>query len=112
MNNFLLLAAQIVPEALVGGAGWVGAGLLGLVLWWLLYKHLPAKDKQIKEFIEGKDLHIEKMTARFEASLKESRIEFRAALDAVLEHCTKEMTGIAATLKAELADMHRRIRGG
>lgn len=32
-----------------GTAGWAGAGLLSLVLGWLLLKHLPDKDKQASE---------------------------------------------------------------
>src|SRR5689334_4997153 len=35
-------------DSLSGGAGWFGAGLLGLVLGWLLLVHLPSKDKQLK----------------------------------------------------------------
>jgi PAS domain S-box-containing protein len=38
-------------EAISGGAGWVGAGLLGAVLAWLLMKHLPDKDRQVEMLI-------------------------------------------------------------
>lgn len=27
---------------LTAGSGWAGAGLLGMVVWWLLCRHLPA----------------------------------------------------------------------
>jgi hypothetical protein len=39
-------------DAILSGSGWAGAGLLGLVLGWLLLKGLPDKDKQIKELID------------------------------------------------------------
>lgn len=52
-----LFLAQVV-DPVSGGAGWVGAGLLGAVLAWLLLKHLPDKDKQIQTMVEGKDLQI------------------------------------------------------
>lgn len=29
-------------DPLVGGSGWLGAGMLGLVIYWLLYKHIPS----------------------------------------------------------------------
>ena len=38
--------------ALSGEAGWVGTGLLGAVLGWLLVVYLPAKDKQVRELID------------------------------------------------------------
>lgn len=46
-----VMIAQVGADAISGPAGWVGAGLLGLVLSWLLFVHLPAKDKQLKEMI-------------------------------------------------------------
>ena len=39
-------------DAIPGAAGWAGTGLLGAVLAWLCFIHLPAKDKQIKEMLE------------------------------------------------------------
>ena len=40
------------------GSGWAGAGLLGLVLSWLLFIHLPNKDKQILELVKAKDIAV------------------------------------------------------
>ncbi len=51
------------------GAGWVGAGLLGSVLAWLLLKHLPAKDAQLERLVD-----------KFDAQLRETRSDFRASL--------------------------------
>jgi len=47
-----------MTDPISGGAGWVGAGLLGLVLGWLLLIHLPQKDKQLVQLLETKDKQI------------------------------------------------------
>lgn len=58
--------------------GWVGAGLLGSVLAWLMFVHLPAKDKLIKDLIqafreelaaerETRDRNVERLTRMVEA---------------------------------------------
>jgi hypothetical protein len=49
-GSVLLLAQAADP--LSGGAGWLGAGLLGAVLAWLCLVHLPAKDKQLREIMD------------------------------------------------------------
>lgn len=74
-----LLAADEMA-ALSGGSGWLGAGLLGGVLAWLLFVHLPSKDKQLKEFMDAKDKHVEMMASRYQI-----------ALDVVITHCREEM---------------------
>ncbi len=48
----LVLFAQST-DPISGGAGWIGAGLLGAVLSWLCLVHLPAKDKQLHEILDG-----------------------------------------------------------
>jgi hypothetical protein len=88
-----ILLAQ-VPHEIPGAAGWVGATLLSGVLYWLLFHHLPAKDKQLTEImaikdkqifdtIKSKDEHIERISARFEA-----------VMNKVLEHCDQEIEAI------------------
>lgn len=62
MIGFLWLLQFAQGDPLSGGGGWVGAGLLGLVLAWLLLKHLPDKDKQIENLVRDKDAKID--TAR------------------------------------------------
>lgn len=52
------------------GAGWAGAGLLGLVLGWLLLKHLPEKDAQIERLITRSDERADRLTAEFQESLR------------------------------------------
>lgn len=73
------LLAQVANSALSGEAGWAGAGLLGLLLAWLLLKHLPAKDQQIIDFIKTKDQHVLEITTKFEQNL-----------DKIVDHCKEE----------------------
>lgn len=89
---FLFLADV---EALAGGAGWVGAGLLGLVLGWLLLKHLPDKDKQLDGILQRKEAFIRSLLDTNVATEKESRKEFRESLNAVVNHCREEMQTLA-----------------
>lgn len=43
------LLADVGTVDIGTGAGWAGAGILTGVLGWLLFVHLPAKDKQVKD---------------------------------------------------------------
>lgn len=74
------------PDPISGGAGWVGAGLLGVVLAWLLFVHLPAKDKQLKELLEGKDKQIENILTRKWDMIKELTKDYKDDLKGVNEH--------------------------
>jgi PAS domain S-box-containing protein len=58
-------------EGLSGGAGWVGAGLLGAVLAWVFMKHLPAKDTQLEKLISDKDIMIKELVAGHAKSIRE-----------------------------------------
>lgn len=89
MTKALLLAQASDP--LSGGAGWIGAGLLGCVLAWLMFVHLPNKDKQMKDIIsffnENRDKMVEahrqdlqQLNAIFRADFKETRADFVIAL--------------------------------
>ncbi len=94
-----VLIAQ--TDTLSGGGGWLGAGLLGLVLGWLLLKHLPEKDRQFKEFLDGKDSAIaqqakehkeavEALTKCHEAEQEKTRVAFEKAMEVVTAHCKEE----------------------
>ena len=76
--------------ALSGGAGWVGAGLLGSVLLWLCLKHLPEKDRQVKEIIDS-----------FILADKERRLDQMKILDAQREDHKDFLSAVIAEL-AEL----------
>lgn len=123
MGTLYLLMSQSDP--LSGGAGWVGAGLLGLVLFWLLVIHLPSKDKQIKELIErqdkileAKDLRILEIITNFDQRImsivtafltenKEARNTFRDAINVFETQSERRMTEIIVALKAEFERLHR-----
>ena len=59
MIDFWMLAQATDPIS--GGAGWVGAGLLGAILFWLLFKHLPAKDAQLENLMGKHALHVDRL---------------------------------------------------
>lgn len=92
-------------------AAWASGGaatLLGLILFWLAYYHLPAKDKQLVEFVQAKDKHITEVVNTFDnrvaakdasilklvdttiVNCNEQRADFAASLDKVVNHCAEE----------------------
>lgn len=101
----LVIAQAQTPDPISGGAGWVGAGLLGAVLGWLLFFHLPSKDKQLKEFIDGKDAqlaakdaHVERMAAKFDESLKELQEFFREQAELNRRFVGEQLDKMARTM--------------
>lgn len=56
-------------------SGWVGASILSAVLAWLMWIHIPAKDKLLKEMIQAKDEQTHKdmteLTTTFKTSITE-----------------------------------------
>ena len=106
MTPFVLLAvaavlAQSPPAALSGDAGWAGAGLLGLVLGWLLLWYLPNKDKQFTDFVKAKDEQIKDMVSTHDARQTADRAAFQQALDKVVAHCAAESRAMLALLTSE-----------
>lgn len=57
-------------DPLSGGGGWLGAGLLGMVLAWYLLVRTPANDKMIKE-----------LTELFAATVKDISKEFKETVN-------------------------------
>lgn len=97
----MLLAQQPLPDPLSGGSGWAGAGLLGLVLGWLLLWHLPKKDEQILTLVESKDQALREQHEEFTATLKElvdekgrsdkeQRERFAIAIDSLMRDFRQE----------------------
>jgi hypothetical protein len=91
-----LLAQEVAPPTtpvLDTQSGWVGTGLLSGVLSWLMFIHLPAKDKLMKELLT----------------------DFRASLTEVTDHCEKELKEISDTYRTEtgrILEQLRSNRGG
>ena len=70
---------------------WSGAGVLGMVLAWLFLKHLPAKDKQLREFIRGRDEAFDAARRDFTAALEKLGEAHKAAVTEVSRHCREEV---------------------
>lgn len=92
----LLLLAQL--NDLPGMSGWVGTGLLGSVLAWLLLRHLPEKDKQLMDLVKAKDDAVDSVVKAF-----------RQEIGAERSACEKN-TGIIAASIDKLADSVSRER--
>jgi hypothetical protein len=113
-----------VIETFPGAPAWVGTGLLGGVLGWLLFVHLPAKDKQISALIADRDkaiseqaqrhdAHTRDITDRFNEAMsgivvryteqeRERRTDYREALAVVVNHCERETAQTGAIIKKNL----------
>lgn len=75
--------ADGITDPLAGGSGWLGAGMLGLVIYWLLYKHIPALMSS----------HLEQVNQLSNA--------FKSSLSQVVAHCEEEMKGLAKAWTSE-----------
>jgi hypothetical protein len=113
--------AQIEPIS--GGAGWIGAGLLGAVLSWLLLVHLPtlykfieaqgketralidSKDLQIKALVDSRELYSKLMSDLFLAEVHRMQDGNEKNLSIVVGHCKDELKGIETYLHARIHDM-------
>src|SRR5258708_1629785 len=69
MGSGVAAFADGVADPISGGAGWGGAGLLGLVLAWLLLVRLPANDKQQEKAAERHDALVEKLATKHASDL-------------------------------------------
>jgi hypothetical protein len=126
------------PDPLSGGAGWIGAGLLGLVLGWLLIIRLPANDKQaeakdrlLREIVEAKDkaiadliaAHDVQITALVESKdrqyaellqkkwelIKGLSQDYKDGLKEVTNHCQGEMTRLTTYWQAQMSSVVKAI---
>jgi hypothetical protein len=91
-------------------APWATTGLAGLILLWLFFKHLPAKDSQLNgllesrdrmvtEVISSRDNTIDKIITRGDNINRETREDFKLALDIVVKHCDEEISRQATMMK-------------
>jgi hypothetical protein len=83
----VLFVAQTDPIS--GGAGWVGAGLLGAVMAWLLLKYLPDQHARQERMVTA---HQDTMAAAigaqrvdFIAAMTQERLDFTVALERILK---------------------------
>jgi hypothetical protein len=104
----LFLFAQ-VANPIPGYEGWAGAGLLGLVLAWLFFWHLPAKDKQITDLVgemtklvEKKDADAKDLVEKHDRRVDAMQVTFKESLQKVVDHCQSESEKLAETIKKVL----------
>jgi hypothetical protein len=118
----LALLLSQVGDPLSGGAGWLGAGLLGAVLGWLLMVHLPRKDKEAKEYADSHteqmtallarhDALVEKLQHKYVSDMAASRAEFKEQLQMVVDHCQRETEATTRALMAEFHKIMERFEG-
>lgn len=93
------------PDPISGGAGWAGAGLLGLVLAWLLLKHLPDKDRLLTASLEKKDEQIDEQRKEFRASLADMMANFKHEAAAERQACEKHFGTLAESINAAFRTM-------
>lgn len=95
----ILLASDTPTDTISGGAGWVGAGLLGVVLWWLLFIHLPNKDKQMISLMESKDKSIKEVTDAHGKALEQVISTFRSEIKDERSSCQENFRAISESIK-------------
>ena len=85
--SFALATGKVLADLdpVSGGAGWVGTGLLGSVLCWLLLKHLPDQTRQLRELTEAKDKQIETLIAAKDKAVAEMTAAFSKTHDKALD---------------------------
>lgn len=119
-------------DVLPGAPTWAGMGLVTGLLWWLLFKHLPNKDRQIVGLIADRDramaekdarhdAHTAEITARFNATMfdvvarftdldKERRADFRDQLQSIASGCSREVNQLGEQVKALMEEVRREMR--
>lgn len=100
MTRVLILAtaailAQSITDPISGNTGWVGAGLLGGVLGWLLFVHLPNKDKQIKDLVAEHNGTVKEVADAHAAALKEVTATFKEETKAERVSCETHFSRLA-----------------
>lgn len=110
---FLLLAQA--GEAIPGGAlagGWASFGIVGLVLGWLLLRHLPDKDRHTKDLVATFTTHTENVISKFTAELTAGRTQFASELASERGATERRYTETMAALERrhqEVLGEHRRL---
>lgn len=73
-------------------SGWTATGLLSMLLCWLLYKHLPDKDKQVREQQQEHISDVRVMQDKFTTRSAELQEFFQMQLKEVTDHCKEELS--------------------
>lgn len=100
--TLVLLAEDSGVSAIAGSSGWVGAGLLGLVLCWLLFFHLPAKDKQLAAMIGEHNLLVAGLHKDCQTERTQQFTNYKATLDEIATRTTTAQRESSRELGDEL----------
>ena len=111
------LASPAADLDSLSGSGWVGAGLLGSVLGWVFFFHLPAKDKQLKDILDARDvtansvaekhaLAVESLTSAHNAAVQVLTTTFREELREERHHDGAQYERLIATMEKSQGATH------
>ena len=106
MISALLFAAE---TSLTDWSGWGGAGLLGLVLGWLLLQHLPAKDKQINEMTTQNNERYDTQRKEFTDALNSIAVLFKAEAASERQACEKHFSTLAETMNRAFETLGKQL---
>jgi flagellar biosynthesis/type III secretory pathway protein FliH len=104
-----LLAETEPSTSLTGATGWVGAGLLGVVVVWLL-KHLTDLAKERKEFGEARDKIIETLVTSHAHSLEKLAIQNRETAEKIAKEHRESLEKERQEFLAALNESRREFR--
>lgn len=103
--DLILLAEHVIDPAF---SGWTGAGLLGMVLAWLLLKHLPAKDKQIMDMLESREKALEAKDIAHDKAMEAKDAIHDKVIKAVTDHCKEELVIITERFQRWIDTLEQR----
>ena len=97
---------------LAGHAGWVGTGLLGAILAWLCWIHLPGQTALMERLIHNKDEQLNLMLEHHKGAIiglstdhreavKALGIEFRTVIQETAAHCDKEVSRLIEFIRVK-----------
>ena len=111
VHTVLMFAQVAASDPISGGAGWIGAGLLGAVLAWLMFVHLPGKDKLIRELQAESQTFVQRLMDRHDAAVKAQQELFAASLRNVTDHCSVELDRITTRFGDGIREILAKLDG-
>lgn len=95
------LLADVSTDSFPGGAGWATSGLVTMVLGWLLFRHIPNREKRDAEMHEAKDKHFHSILDAKDNQAKYQQDVFVQALASVTAHCEREVSAVTESFRRE-----------
>lgn len=105
MSGFMGLLADGVTDPISGGAGWVGAGLLGAVLAWLMFKYIPEQNQQTRDLINAHNTNVNNITDKFMADSRDNLNKFDAMIDKICVRHQEDKDAMVDLILREKATM-------